>query len=66
MIGLTRLNGKMFVVNAELIKSIEATPDTLVTLTSGEKLVVRECVDEVVKKAVEYGRAIRTPVEDRE
>ena len=65
MITLTRLNGKEFVVNAELIRLVEATPDTLVTLRGGEKLVVREGVDQVVEKAVEYGRAVRTPLEGK-
>jgi len=62
VIKVTRLNGKEFVVNAEMIKSIEAAPDTLITLTGGGKLVVREGVDEVVRKAIEYGRAVRAPV----
>ena len=66
MIRLTRLNGKEFVANAELIKFVEATPDTLLTLSSGDKLIVRESVDEVVKKAVEYGRAVRAPLEGKE
>ena len=65
MIALTRLNGREFVVNAELIKLVEATPDTLVTLKSGDKLVVREGVDQVVERAVEYGRAVRTPLEGK-
>ena len=66
MIRVTRLNGKEFVVNADLIKFVEATPDTLVTLTCGDKIVVREGVDEVVKKAVEYGRALHAVLEGRE
>ncbi len=65
MITLTRLNGKEFVVNAELIKLVEATPDTLVTLRGGDKLVVREGVDQVVERAVEYGRSVRTPLEGK-
>ena len=66
MIKVTRLNGKEFVVNAELIKFVEAIPDTLVTLSCGDKIVVREGVDEVVKRAVEYGRAVRAALEGRE
>lgn len=54
MIRLTRLNGKEFVVNAELIKFVEETPDTLVTLTTGEKLMVREKLDEVVERTKQY------------
>ena len=66
MIKLTRLNGKEFVANADLIKFVEATPDTLVTLTCGDKLVVRESVDEVVRRAAGYGRAVRAPLEGKE
>ncbi len=54
MIRLTRLNGKEFVVNAELIKFVEETPDTLVTLTTGEKFMVREKFDEVIARTEEY------------
>ncbi len=50
----------MVVVNAELIKLIESTPDTLVTLTSGDHLMVSQTVEEVVDRAVEYARRIRS------
>lgn len=59
MIALTKLNGKNVIINAELIKMIEHTPDTLVTLTTGDHLMVKEDVDEVVERAVEYARRIR-------
>jgi flagellar protein FlbD len=59
MIHLSRLNGKPFVVNAELIKFVEATPDTVISLTTGEKILVGEDVDTVVKRAIEYGRSLR-------
>ncbi len=59
MIRLTRLNGKEFVLNAELIKFVEATPDTIVTLASNEKVMVKEPVDEIVRRAIEYGRHLR-------
>jgi flagellar protein FlbD len=59
MIMVTRLNGKVIVVNAELIKMIESTPDTMLTLTSGDHLMVTETVDEVVERAIEYARRIR-------
>lgn len=48
MIQVTRLNGKTFVVNAVLIETVESTPDTLITLTTGKKYLVRESVDDVV------------------
>lgn len=59
MIAVTRLNNQALVINAELIKYVESTPDTLISLTSGDKIMVRESVDEVVGRAIEYGRRIR-------
>jgi flagellar protein FlbD len=59
VIQLTRLNGKPFVLNAELIRTIEERPDTTVTLINGDTLIVREKMDEVVRRAVDYGRAVR-------
>ena len=54
MIRLTRLDGQPFVMNADLIRFVEQRPDTYVTLTSGEKIVVGESMDQVVELAVEY------------
>ncbi len=54
MIKLTRLDGEAFILNADLIRYIESRPDTFVTLTSGERLVVAETMDEVVARAVRY------------
>ena len=59
MISLTRLNKKPFVVNAELIKMIEETPDTLITLVNGDHFMVREPMQEVVDRAIAYARQIR-------
>lgn len=59
MITLTKLNGSRFVLNAELIRSIEQTPDTTITLVAGDRLVVKEPMPEVVRKSVEYGRLLR-------
>lgn len=59
MIVVTKLKGDHLVVNAELIKYIETTPDTMITLVNGEHLIVRESVEEVVMRAVAYGRSIR-------
>ncbi len=60
MITLTRLDKRIIVVNAELIKMIESTPDTIVTLINGDMLIVREAVDEVVRRAIDYARQIRS------
>lgn len=57
MVKLTRLNNTILIVNAELIEFIEATPDTIVTLTTGRKVVVRETVEDVIDKVVFYKRS---------
>ena len=62
MIVLTRLNGQNFVVNAEKIRMVEATPDTVVCCESGERLMVKETLHEVVQRAIEYGRLLRRPL----
>ncbi len=59
MIRLTRLNGSEFVLNCEQIKCVECTPDTVVTLLNGEKVMVKEPSDEIVERVVEYGRRLR-------
>ena len=59
MIELTRLNGKRFVLNAEHIRTVEQNPDTTITLISGERIVVSDTLDEVIKRSIEYGRALR-------
>ncbi len=59
MISVTRLNDQPLVLNAELIKTVESTPDTLITLINGDRMMVKESMDEIVRKAVEYGRQIR-------
>ncbi|MCH7685667.1 MAG: flagellar FlbD family protein [Planctomycetes bacterium] len=59
MIKLTKFNGDEFVVNAELIRFIESRPDTYVTLTGNDRLLVRESVEEVVRRSIAYSQAIR-------
>jgi flagellar protein FlbD len=54
MIELTRLNGRPMVVNSDLIKTAEASPDTMLTLINGEKLIVREEIAEVVERILVY------------
>jgi flagellar protein FlbD len=60
MIKLTRLNGEEFVVNADLIRYVESRPDTYVTLNSNERVIVKEPVAEVVRRAIAYCRAVRS------
>ena len=54
MIKLTRLDGEPFVLNADLIRYVESRPDTFITLTSGDRLVVAESMDDVLERAVRY------------
>ncbi|MEM9827698.1 MAG: flagellar FlbD family protein [Planctomycetota bacterium] len=54
MIKLTRLDGEPFVLNAELIRYVERRPDTFITLSSGDRIVVRESMDEVIDRSVRY------------
>jgi flagellar protein FlbD len=54
MIELTRLNGNTLVVNSDLIKTAEASPDTMLTLINGEKLIVREEIGEVIDRVMAY------------
>ena len=58
MIKLTRFDGSEVAVNAELIKFVEAAPDTIVTLTNDQKMLVRQTVDEVIEEAIRYKRLI--------
>jgi flagellar protein FlbD len=58
MIELTRLNGARFTVNSDLIKYAEASPDTVLTLVTGEKLVVLESCPEIVQLTIAYRAAI--------
>lgn len=61
MIKLTRLNGEQFVLNADLIRFVEARPDTYVTLTTDDRFIVRESVEEVVKRSIAHARLVRGP-----
>ena len=64
MITVTRLNGQEFIINAEKIRYIEQTPDTVICCDTGEKMMVKENVQEVVRRAIEYSRLIRKPITD--
>ncbi len=58
MIHLTRLNNTPLIVNSDLIKFVEQSPDTFVTLITGEKIVVREKSDEILARIVEFRRSV--------
>ena len=64
MIRLTRLNNRTLVVNSDLIKFIENAPDTVITLVSGEKIVVLESADEVIARIVGFRRRLNMPLPD--
>jgi flagellar protein FlbD len=56
MIKLTRLNDTEIVVNADQIKYVESTPDTIITLMNNEKVLVTDSIDEVIQKVIEFKR----------
>ncbi len=63
MVHLTRINRAPLVLNADLIEHIEATPDTVISLTNGQKFVVLESADEVIERVVRFRRRIVEPVD---
>ncbi|BCY17906.1 MAG: flagellar FlbD family protein [Chloroflexi bacterium] len=61
MIALTRLNGTKYYLNADLIVTVEGTPDTVISLTNGTKFVVRNRPEDVVQMIVQYQRLVHNP-----
>jgi len=60
MINVKKLNGADIVINAELIETLEATPDTVINLVTGNRLIVRDPVPDVVRKIMEYRTKINS------
>lgn len=58
MIRLTRINRKPLVVNCDLVEHLETTPDTVITMTTGQKFVVLESAEEIIQRVIEFRRAI--------
>lgn len=58
MIDLTRLNGSTIMVNCDLIETVEETPDTVITLTTGHKFIVKESRQDLKKLILSYKRKI--------
>ncbi len=56
MIKVTRFNGTTLILNADLIEFVEATPDTIISLTTGRKIIVREAPDDIIEKVVTFKR----------
>jgi flagellar protein FlbD len=62
MILLTHFNGGQFYLNADIIQTVESTPDTVITLINNQKILVHDKANEVVEKIVEYQRTVHNPL----
>ncbi|HHW30454.1 MAG TPA: flagellar FlbD family protein [Clostridiaceae bacterium] len=58
MIMLTNIRGNSFVLNCDLIETIESTPDTVISLINGKKYIVSESIEEIIEKVLEYKRKL--------
>ncbi len=56
MIKVTRLNDAQLVINADLIEFVEAIPDTIISLTTGKKIMVKESIDDVIESVARFKR----------
>lgn len=65
VIFITRTNGSKIYINPELIQSVEATPDTIITLVNNKKLIVKDSPDEIAERFIEYRRRTLAPFEMR-
>jgi flagellar protein FlbD len=64
MIELTKLNGSRLVINSDLIEFVEALPDSLITLTTGKKIMVQEKIPEIITAVVTFRRLVNQPPSD--
>ena len=64
MIRVTRLNDSVLMINVEMIRSLQATPDTVITFSNNDRIIVKEPVEEVSKRIVEYQRTINSELAD--
>ncbi len=62
MIKLTNLSGEVFVLNCDFIETIESKPDTVIKLFNDKKYVVKESIDEVIERVVEYRKKISSSI----
>jgi flagellar protein FlbD len=58
MIKLTKLNDAVFILNSDLIESIESSPDTMITLFTGKKFMVKESPEEIIEKIIDYNKKV--------
>jgi flagellar protein FlbD len=61
MIKVTRLNDSVMVINVEKIQSVQSTPDTVITFTNHDRIMVKEQLEEVSQRIVEYRRTVNQP-----
>jgi flagellar protein FlbD len=54
MVKLTKINNQEFFINSDLMEFIESTPDTIISLTTGKKVIVKESAEEVIQLIIEY------------
>ena len=59
MIEVTKINGGIALINCDLIEYVEETPDTVITLLNGKKLIVEEPMDEIVRRVMKYRKALK-------
>ena len=62
MIFITKLNNQKVVINGELIEMIEETPETMITMTTGKKFIVKEKLEEVVDLVKKYKKELNLPI----
>ncbi|ACL70429.1 flagellar FlbD family protein [Halothermothrix orenii] len=58
MIKVKKINGDEIVINADLMETVQATPDTVITLTTNKKILVLDDVDDIIKKVIEYKQKV--------
>ena len=58
MIRLNKLNGEVFILNCELVETIQATPDTTIRLTTGNIYIVQQSVDDIIEATVQYKQGL--------
>ncbi len=58
MIKITKLNGTEIVINSELIESMEETPDTTITMTTGKKFIAKETQEQIIQKVITFKRSL--------
>ncbi len=64
MIKVTRINNSPLVINADLIEFVETTPETIICLTTGKKVMVKETSDEIIERVAEFKRKAAVRVEN--